>query len=73
MPDRAVTHPADSSEPDQIKEIKMPTKSSKSKSSAKYEKVDAPRQKVTVAQVAFGIFALLLVVTMILSLVVQGN
>ena len=51
----------------------MPTKSSKSKSSAKYEKADAPRQKVTVAQVAFGIFALMLVVTMILSLVVQGN
>lgn len=48
----------------------MPTKSSKSKASSKNEK-SQPKRKLTGAQIAFGIFALLLILSMVLALVRQ--
>jgi hypothetical protein len=51
----------------------MPAKSSSSKSNTKNEKADPTRRKLSWAQIAFGLFALLMIVTMILSLVGKGN
>jgi hypothetical protein len=49
----------------------MPPKSptSKSKTGAKNDKAAAPRPKLTLAQIAFIIFAILLILSMVLSLV----
>lgn len=44
----------------------MPAKTSKSKNSSKNNK---PRRKPNIAQIAFVIFAALLIITMLLSLV----
>lgn len=46
----------------------MPAKNSKNKTSSKNEK---PKQKMTISQIAFGIFAVLLIIVMLLSLVSQ--
>ncbi len=43
--------------------------SSKSKTNTKNEKPNQPRRKLSWAQIVFGIFALLLILSMMLSLV----
>ncbi len=51
----------------------MSSKSSSSKSKTKNEKSDTPRRKITLGQIVFGIFALLMIITMVLSSVSLGS